>query len=227
MFIHIPKAAGTTVTHTLSQLTRYRDHEIGGTRLGDAAEEYFEKWFGLRKHSRAQTVMDVMGQEEYMRYFRFAFVRNPYTRLASAYYFIKSWRELPEHFRGQLEKIPDFDSFLRSDLWTSSNSERGPDGIFRPQAHWLFSPEAKSELLVDFIGKTEHLTSDLATILDRIGAGVVPQNLSRINPSPPYLLPSEWEPEIVARVQSEYRRDFEAFDYPIEPPVSQEKTGEA
>ena len=221
VFIHIPKAAGTTVTRTLSQLTRYCDQEIGGTQLGEAAQNYFMKRFGIRKHSRAETVMNVMGRERYMSYFRFAFVRNPYTRLASSYHFLKSWAGLPQDYRDQLDQFPDFESFLRSDLWTSVIPGRGPDGIFRPQAYWLYSQENEPKLLMDFVGKTESLTDDLAEILKHVGVPQIEQSTDRFNSSPRYTLPLVWNPKIVERIQQEYIRDFRMFNYPLEPPVCQ------
>ena len=219
VFIHIPKAAGTTVTRALSDLTRYCDQEIGGSGLGEAAQAYYMQRFGLRKHSRAEDVMKVMGRDSYMSYFRFAFVRNPYTRLASAYHFLKAWDGLPERFRAQLDPLPDLESFLDSDLWTSANPGRGPDAIFQPQARWLFSQGDTPELLVDFVGKTENLSGDLAAILTRIGAPPPPPGEApRANKSPDYNLPETWKPEVVARIQQEYRRDFKMFGYSEDPP---------
>jgi hypothetical protein len=218
VFIHIPKAAGTTVTRTLSELTRYCDQEIGGSGLGEAAQPYYAQRFGLRKHSRAEEVMKVMGHDTYMSYFRFAFVRNPYTRLASAYHFLKSWDGLPERFRTELDRFADFESFLESDLWTSAHPGRGPDAIFQPQTRWLFSQGDKPEKLVQFVGKTETLTEDLGRILKRIGAGTLPE-AGRSNRSPDYTLPEVWKPEWVERIQQEYRRDFKVFGYPMDPPT--------
>lgn len=217
VFIHIPKAAGTTVTRALSELTRYCDQEIGGSGLGEAAQTYFAQRFGLRKHSRAEEVMKVMGRDSYLSYFRFAFVRNPYTRLASAYHFLKTWHGLPERFQVQLDPIPDLESFLDSNLWTSANPGRGPDAIFQPQARWLFSQGTNPELLVDFVGRTEALNTDLAQIMARIGAAA-PAEAPRANKSPDYSLPEVWKPEVVARIQQEYRRDFKVFGYSEDPP---------
>ncbi len=219
VFIHIPKAAGTTVTRALSELTRYCDQEIGGSGLGEAAQSYYAQRFGLRKHSRAEEVMKVMGRDTYMSYFRFAFVRNPYTRLASAYHFLKSWNGLPERFRIELDRFADFESFLDSDLWTSAHPGRGPDAIFQPQARWLHSSGEESQLLVQVVGKTETLDTDLARILSRIGAPVAESTgASRANRSPDYELPRVWKPEWVERIQTEYRRDFKVFGYPMDPP---------
>ena len=218
VFVHIPKAAGTTVTRTLSTLTRYCDLELGGTGLGEAVQGYYARRFGLRKHSSAEDARRVMGEERFDSFFSFAFVRNPFTRLASAYHFLRSWSGVPADFAAHLEKVPDFAAFLETDLWTSDFPGRGPDAIFQPQARWLHSKGATPQLLVDYIGKTETLRSDLAEILRRIGAGEMPEDDTRANASPAYDLPV-WKPSVVDRVLKEYRRDFDVLGYPEEPPA--------
>lgn len=218
VFVHIPKAAGTTVTKVLSSLSHYRDLEVGGTSLGEAAKSYYFKRFGLRKHSRAEEIRKVMGKEEYEDFFSFAFVRNPFSRLASAFHFLKSFDGRPAPFKLEMEKIPDLDAFLVSDLWTAANPSRGPDAIFQPQARWLFSQGDEPRLLVGYVGKTEKIREDLAIILARIGAGRLPENVERANASPTYEMPLRWKSSVVDRVLEEYKRDFAMFDYPLGPP---------
>lgn len=215
IFIHIPKAAGTTVADTLSSLSRYCDQEIGGTEFGEMAQLHYWTRFGLRKHSPAKEVMNAIGRDAFTGFFRFAFVRNPYTRLASSFHFLKAWNS-PE-FSDALDQYPDFESFLESNAWTSSTDpDIWPDGVFRPQTFWLKDRQT-GELLVDFIGKTENLSQDLQAILTRIGGSSAIVR-DRSNPTPVYTRPKVWSSEIVARIQREYRCDFEAFGYDSSPP---------
>lgn len=221
VFIHIPKAAGTSVTKSLSTLTRYCDLELGGTGMGEAAQGYYSRRFGLRKHSRASEVRKVIGEERFDAFFTFSFVRNPFNRLASAYHFLRSWTGVPADFANELVKYPDFESFLESDLWTSSFPTRGPDAIFQPQARWLYSQDANPRMLVDYVGKTETLDQDMEKILLRIGAGSIPVT-ETANKSLPYSLPKIWRPAIVDKILHEYRRDFHLFGYPPDPPTNGE-----
>lgn len=218
IFVHIPKAAGTAVTSVLSTLSTYRDLEVGGTPLGEAAQTFYARRFGLRKHSRAEEILAVMGEDVFSGYFRFAFVRNPYERLASAFHFLRSWQGLGPDYRKKLEACPDFESFLDTDLWTSQTPGRGPDAIFQPQVRWLFSAGGSPECLVDFVGKTENLEQDMRTILGRIGAPEPQNQLPHANRSPEYSLPAVWKPEVIKRIQREYMTDFDTFGYSLEPP---------
>lgn len=217
VFIHIPKTAGTTVTSNLSSLTRYCDQEIGGTGLGEAAQAWFTQRFGLRKHSRAEDVMNVMGTETFQAYFKFAFVRNPYKRLASAYHFLRTWDGLPERYREKILKYPDFESFLESNLWTSSAQDRGPDSIFQPQVVWLFSAGSTEKNLVDYVGRAESIHDDLIRIMSIVG-GQGPSAIGHANKSPSYSLPKRWRSSWVEKIQREYKQDFDCFSYSLDPP---------
>src|SRR5690625_2614056 len=64
IFVHIPKTAGVSVAHSLFEIkTAY--------------------------HVRVSKYQIIFSQDEYNQYFKFAFVRNPWDRLVSAYRFLK------------------------------------------------------------------------------------------------------------------------------------------
>src|SRR3989304_5138015 len=92
IFVHVPKAAGTSVAHFFSKFSCYCDLEVGGTSLGEALQEPFRKRYGLSKHSTAMEIRAVIGDVLWKKYFSFAFVRNPYERAFSAYHFLKRMR---------------------------------------------------------------------------------------------------------------------------------------
>ena len=209
IFVHVPKAAGTTVTSTLSTLTRYCDQEIGGTSLGEAVQPYFNRRFGLRKHATASEIIKVIGAEKWNDYFSFSFVRNPFERLVSAYFFLKSWSGVPAGFAEAFTKVRTLDEFLESDLWIE---RPGPDNIFMPQVHWLMDADDKN-LAVDFVGKTETLLTDLATVGSRIGIDLDLSAPVVANKTPEYDRKVKWSKKTVKRIVDRYGRDFEVLDY--------------
>ena len=88
VFIHIPKAAGTSLTRTLfdspSRHLHYTEYQRTNPR-------------------------------KFQQYFKFTFVRNPYDRLFSAYTFLKKGglNELDRCWAEQnLTSFPDFESFV-------------------------------------------------------------------------------------------------------------------
>ena len=97
LFVHVPKAAGSSVVNALCEYTRYCDLEIGATAFGEAIQGPYVKRFGLAKHSTAQQLKTLVGDEAWSRYFTFSFVRNPYHRMFSAFRFLRSWEAPNNH----------------------------------------------------------------------------------------------------------------------------------
>ena len=134
IFIHVPKAAGTSVSQALY-----------GRFLGHMRASDVERWA-----PRAARELPMV-----------AIARNPWDRLVSAYRFVRRghgvggpqaggvWR--PEQYR-----IPEFESFERFVLdWLSARNLRSLDYVFHPQS--LFVCDSEGEILVDHLGRFEDL----------------------------------------------------------------------
>ncbi len=207
VFVHVPKAAGTTVTRALSPLTTFRDIEIGGTRYGEAIQDRFAARFDLRKHSTAAAIRAKCPGHIWRRFFVFAFVRNPYARAYSIYRFLQRWKEGP-HNVSVLNQ--SFEEFLQSRALDDGEIE-----IAKPQAHWLHEDGAPVPG-VDFIGRVETLSQDFGFVLSVIHRrptewkGTRHDNASTAT--------EEWHDHmsdgVRARIETLYKADFEAFDYP-------------
>lgn len=214
VFVHVPKAAGTSVSVMLSELTTYRDLEIGTGELGQALQETYGKRFGLVKHSPAHRIRTVMGGEDWSNYFTFGFARNPFTRLLSIYHFLKSWDKLPEREAANLKNYSCFEEFLEADSWLQS---MGPSGIYRPQSFWLAARGRARTLIVDFVGRQETLADDMQKIARRLGEDVAFPTVRKANVTPSYDRSVEWTEATIAKVVDRYRDDFELLGYPTRP----------
>ena len=213
IFIHIPKTAGTTVTNVLCKYSKWCDLEIGGTPLGEAVQPYYLKRYGLRKHSTALEIKKVLGEEHWQKFFKFAFVRNPYTRVYSAFNFLKKWKNLPKNHAEVINKFQSFEEFILSDV---IKEYKGPDNIFLPQVYWVTEYPKEIKLIIDFVGKVENLHEDLKQILAKLGLLEEAKSLFDL----PHLNKSvefDWEiynnPAVVDKVYSLYKVDFEMFGY--------------
>lgn len=142
IFVHIPKCAGVSISLSL----------FGNLGAG---------------HLDLATYQRVFAEQEFNRYFKFTFVRNPWDRLVSAYLFLKGggFHEADRKWAEEnLSAYPDFDSFVRG--WIN------PDNIhtyphFRPQYRYLCTDDGRPAM--DFIGYYENLEADFAYIQNRIG----------------------------------------------------------
>ena len=148
MFVHIPKCAGTSVRRSLFG----RD---GG-------------------HRPLEVFRTMVPPEMFDQSFKFTFVRNPWDRLVSAFFFLqKSDLERNRRFaRRNLSAFTDFDSFVRQwltrkSIWSFTH--------FLPQHHFICIDQ---RLGVDFVGFYENLPEDFAIVAKKIGrpAGLRDEN---------------------------------------------------
>ena len=194
IFVHIPKAAGISVAMAL----------FGNLAGGHATARRYRVVFG----------------RDFWPDFKFTFVRNPYTRLVSAYEFLRSgghpaW-PANQRFRDEvLSEYSDFEDFVLR--WLKPGTD-WPEPHFRPQHEFL---ELGGRVVMDFVGRVERIEEDFATVCDRLG---IPARLERLNPTTPRekrgTLADYYASDAVERrVREIYGRDFELFGYPTRPPI--------
>lgn len=182
IFVHVPKTAGLSVCKGLFDVPA----------VGHMPLAYYQ---------------NVLGAEKFGRYYKFAFVRNPWDRLYSAYNYLRNggvgredrvWAEALAHY-------DDFDDFVCR--WVDEDNIR-LQLHFMPQCHFL--KDAQGGINLDFIGRFESLERDYGRILAKVGGEPMPKvNVTRN--SGRYLdAYSQRAKDIVARV---YRRDIELLGY--------------
>lgn len=145
VFIHIPKAAGTSVAQTLfgegSRHLRYTEYEKANPR-------------------------------KFREYFKFSFVRNPWERLYSAYSFLKKggMNEMDKVWASEyLAGFNDFDSFVKG--WVTPANIRSWVHFY-PQ-HYFICDDALN-LKMDFVGRFETLQNDFAYVQQRLNMPATP-----------------------------------------------------
>jgi len=183
VFIHIPKAAGTSLTKTL---------------------------FAAPSRHLQYTEYERANPKKFKKYFKFTFVRNPYDRLFSAYTFLKKGglNELDRCWAEQnLASFPDFESFVHGwvtpeNIWSWVH--------FKPQHWWVC--DASFNVKVDFVGRFEQMDSDVAIVQDRLSLPVAPLPKINVTDRP-QALESPYTAETRAIVAQVYQTDFDLFAY--------------
>ncbi|MBZ2163619.1 sulfotransferase family 2 domain-containing protein [Alteromonas stellipolaris] len=208
IFIHVPKAAGTSVTNALSEYTNYCDLEIGGTAFGEKVQPLYRNRFGLYKHIPANELKNITGTKDWVKFFTFSIVRHPADRLLSIYNFLKQWEGTPAELKSKLFEFDTFNAFVLSEVW---KRRPGPDNIFFPQTYWLTD---KAGLLVNYVGKIEQLDESLNFIKEVIGLKSTKNlKLSKLNESKGEKDFTEISDEAKSLINDYYTKDFEIFDY--------------
>lgn len=156
IFVHIPKTAGRSVEmFFINKLKLDRDNENHRQQLLITDNDDPAKGTEKLSHLSASEYVNCghIKQQEYSAYYKFSFVRNPWARLVSEY----RYRNFLSH--------KSFKDFVLNKL-----PEPGWDDKYRhimPQTEMLYDSSGK--LLVDFVGKFEHLQNDFAQVCAQLG----------------------------------------------------------
>ena len=188
LFIHVPKAAGTSINEVLY-----------GRFMGHVRATDVERW----------------GSPALKSLPRFAITRNPWDRLVSAYRFLRrgegiGGRNAGHVWRAEQYRRPEFasfDAFVRE--WLARRDPEKLDVALQPQS--LFVCDGRGRLLVDQIGRYEDLDASYAAIRCMVRGLPKFADSNRSGPAVDYR--TFYTPELAELVGSIYANDVETFAY--------------
>ncbi len=205
LFIHIPKCAGVAIFFALEKL-------VDLVRLGP--------------HSKAVDIFDLHKQYNNTEYFVFTFVRNPWDRLVSTFfYFMRAGRAPIDQRRRDtiLKKYNGrFKEFvLDIENWINLKEDDSiyPDRYiphFRPQYEYIYDKDGNC--LVDFIGKVETLDKDFEKLCKILSLNNA--SLKRKNKTSHKKYFKYYDNETRDIVAHYYEKDIELFNYQFRQPQS-------
>ncbi len=145
LFVHIPKVAGISIGSSL-----------------------FGRYTG--NHTTIREYKIAFSMYEFNEYFKFAFVRNPWDRLLSAYLYLKDGGRNKWDYKWASVHLSEFTTFKDFVMeWVSKNNIN--TGIhFMPQYKYLTSTNSNIPE-VDFIGYFENINNDYEYIRSKLGFG--------------------------------------------------------
>ncbi|MBV1928444.1 MAG: sulfotransferase family protein [Gammaproteobacteria bacterium] len=185
IFIHVPKAAGTSINRA-----------IYGRTLG---------------HYRAAEIEDKF-PSLYSDCFTFSFVRNPWDRLYSAYKFAKSGgTESMGVANPRRYRIPEFECFERFVFeWFYKKDLVEEDYIFQPQ--YSFVCDEGLNLMVDYVGKIESLDKDILFVENKLSRGL---DVGYVNATKKGggIESVYTSADMIELVRLKYSKDIELFNY--------------
>ncbi|WP_409439011.1 sulfotransferase family 2 domain-containing protein [Psychromonas sp. GE-S-Ul-11] len=185
LFIHIPKAAGMSVVKSL-----YNQNKSHHASASDYLNEDADK---------------------FQQAFSFAITRNPYTRLYSAYNYLKNggmnkidraWWEL------YLAKYDSFESFIIEGGLEYAIEKRAEH--FIPQYKFIFDNNEK--LQCSFLGKVEAINEAEEMLSEKLQRRVTFTHLNMMSQSEP-VLEDVYSKNMLAIVNLCYKKDLDLLGY--------------
>lgn len=175
-------------------------------------------------HETYIELTDFIKKEDIGSYFAFAFCRNPYSRIVSAFHHFKKW-----HNFNYYDNFDDFilDNFTGSDGSLSiqnsktykSDYRRNANGTFIHDDHFktqsYFVENNKGLINLDFIGKTENIPDDFNFVCNKLQIEIIENKILNNTEHKPYM--SYFEGPNARKkldiVNFIYQKDFINFNY--------------
>lgn len=153
IFIHIPKAAGTSIETFFLDNLGLDFEDKHALLLGKTTNLYLPP--ASVSHLTAQQMISqfYISEELFENYFKFSFVRNPIDRLFSSYKYLG------------YAKVISFDTFILQELPRLFKSKFK---MYFLQTQTSFIYNEQNELMVDYVGKLENINDDFFLIQRRL-----------------------------------------------------------
>lgn len=185
IFIHIPKTAGSSIILELNnEKLLPRDHST---------------WFEFKRKSPYL----------YEKYFKFAFIRNPWDRAVSSYHYFKQGGNQTKKdldFKKIIDtNFKDFNDFILNYL----NSESiWKNKLFWPQ--WFFIVDENDVLQVNFLGRFENIENDFSFLAEKF---FLEKKLSKANESERKNYKEYYNTATKEKIKELYSKDITLFNY--------------
>ena len=190
IFIHIPKCAGTSIEQSL---------------FGKVYVEWDQERKIWKQHATASQIREYYC-ENYNNYYSFTFVRNPWDKIVSDYFWIQRNLKIKDSFKNYLILKGKFDD---SRLRFPPESRRTRYDHIIPQCDFLL--DDKGEAMVKFIGRFESIQGDFDTVCDKIG--IPRQQLPHKNKTKHKHYTEYYDDETRRIIAEKYAKDIEHFGY--------------
>ncbi|EHT7405588.1 sulfotransferase family 2 domain-containing protein, partial [Campylobacter coli] len=189
IFIHVPKAAGSSIERVIYQTDKWL---VGHVKASDYVK--FDK-------------------DKFESYFSFGFVRNPFDRVVSAYHYLKNDSPDPCDIKWGRLHINNltFEEFILRLQDEEFKEKILLKNHFSFQYKYLC--DENMNILVNFVGKFEQLNSDFKKILNILYRE---DSLVHINKSKHLNYRDYYNSQTYKIIREIYRYDFEIFDYDLE-----------
>lgn len=219
IFFHVAKTGGISVRRALEPYAeepeRFKIPRPARMKAGKP-NPFYGVWEAMLLHAKASDAQRELPVEVFEPYFKFAFVRNPWDLQVSMYHFIL--REETHIRHALVRSLGSFEAYLE---WLVQTPNPFPKGATRLQQEPLI--DATGRLLVDFVGRYEHLAEDFEQVCQHLRLSVQLPHLNRTEHQDFRRYYTDATRALVAR---HFAEDIERFGYTFDGPVERTQTFE-
>lgn len=202
IFIHVPKSAGTSMMQALARMPGNNRRWCAASNH-ETLRDFHVQW----PHRRS--LLDRALRRSPVGYFTWAFVRNPWDRLASLYRYLTEKKMRKPGVGG----LTSFTSFL----------EQAADGVawinglhsFRNQVD--FFQDEQGRIAIDFVGHLEHLAEDVGLLSHKLGITIRLPHVNRSSHAGRDYR-RDYTVQLAEFVRNRFARDIVQFGYEFDQP---------
>ena len=194
IFIHVYKVAGSSIEHVLEKYT-FRPYESVTAKVLQKLS-LLPRSSDFDIHITAKDLRNKLGSNRFNRFFKFAFVRNPWDWQVSLYTYMLKNEKHPQH--SLIKSMSSFEEYIEWRVNTDKHLQKE------------FVTDETGNIMVDFVGKYENLQSDFNKICVRLA---ISESLPHLNVSKVRDYREYYTDKTKNLIFEHFKDDLELFSY--------------
>ena len=158
IFIHIPKCAGTTIKYMMFPDEHVDWHKADYEKIHGWCPK--RKFFMQHATSKQLVETELISEEHWNSYYKFTFVRNPWDRAVSDYFWLMNDQKVKDSFKNYILKKGRFHKYLHDKEMLYYRGDH-----LELQTNFF---DINGEFKMDFIGNFENFNHDLNKIKEAL-----------------------------------------------------------